>query len=49
MVALMNKLLRPASSPESDQLIFRLNRGWRRRSARLQVAIPLRTFADAWN
>jgi len=45
MVSVMNKVLRPASSPESDRLIFRLNRVWRRRSARLGIAVPLRTFA----
>jgi len=45
VVSVVNKLLRPASDFTSDRLVFRLNRSWRRRSVRLGLAVPLRTFA----
>lgn len=45
VVSVVNKLLRPGSEAQSDQLIFRLNRAWRRRSAMLGIAVPARTFA----
>ena len=45
VVSVVTKLLRPATDLTSDRLIFRLNRFWRRRSKKLGIAIPLRTFA----
>ena len=45
IVSVVNKLLRPGSGPPSDRLLFRLNRAWRRRSDRLGIAVPVRTFA----
>jgi hypothetical protein len=45
VVSVVNKLLRPGSSPRSDRLLFRLNRAWRRRSEKLGIAVPVRTFA----
>jgi hypothetical protein len=45
IVAVMNKLIRPATGPASDRLIHRLNHAWRRRSRRLGISVPLRTFA----
>lgn len=45
VVAVVTKLLRPASSPTSDRLISRFNRSWQRQNTRLGLAIPLRTFA----
>jgi hypothetical protein len=45
VVSVVNKLLRPGSSPQSDRLMFRLNRAWRRRSDKLGIAVPVRTFA----
>jgi hypothetical protein len=45
VVSVVNKLLRPGSNHQSDRLIFRLNRAWRRRSDKLGIAVPTRTFA----
>lgn len=45
VVSVVTKLLRPATDSASDRLIFRLNRSWRRRSAKLGIAVPMRTFA----
>ena len=45
VVSVATKLLRPASDTTSDRLIHRLNRAWLRRSHRLGIAIPSRTFA----
>ena len=38
-------MLRPATDLNSDRLVFRLNRAWRLRSAKLGITVPLRTFA----
>jgi hypothetical protein len=45
VVSVVNRLLRPGSSNVSDRLIHRLNCAWQRRSIRLGVSIPARTFA----
>lgn len=45
VVSVVTKLLRPATDLTSDRLVFRLNRAWRRRSERLGIAVPMRTFA----
>jgi hypothetical protein len=45
VVAVATKLLRPATDVTSDRLVFRLNRSWRRRSEKLGIAVPMRTFA----
>lgn len=45
VVSVVNKLLRPGSAAQSDRLIFRLNRAWRRNCQTLGIAVPLRTFA----
>lgn len=45
VVSVVSKLLRPGSGPQSDRLLFRLNRAWRRRSDKLGIAVPVRTFA----
>lgn len=45
VVSVVTKLLRPATDWTSDRLVFRLNRSWRRRSEKLGIAVPLRTFA----
>lgn len=45
VVSVVNKLLRPGSGPQSDRLLFRLNRAWRRRSDKLGIAVPVRTYA----
>ena len=45
VVAVATKLLRPATDSTSDRLVFRLNRSWLRRSEKLGIAVPLRTFA----
>jgi len=39
------KLLRPGSSPTTDKLFFHRNRSWTRISQRLDLQIPMRTFA----
>ena len=45
VVSVVNKLLRPGSAAQSDRLVFRLNRAWRRSCQTLDLAVPLRTFA----
>jgi hypothetical protein len=45
VVSVVNKLLRPATDVTTDRLVFRLNRSWRRRSDKLGIAVPVRTFA----
>jgi hypothetical protein len=45
VVAVATKLLRPATDLNSDRPVFRLNRAWIRRSEKLGIAVPLRTFA----
>ncbi len=45
VVSVVTNLLRPGSDTQSDSLIYRLNRGWHRRSDKLGIAVPLRTFA----
>lgn len=45
IVSLASKLLRPGSSPESDQLMHDLNRRWQDAGRDLGMSIPLRTFA----
>jgi hypothetical protein len=45
VVSVATKLLRPASDARSDRLITSLDCAWRRRSHRLNIAVPARTFA----
>jgi len=45
VVSVVNKLLKPATSSTSDDLIFRLNRAWHRRAEKLGISVPARTFA----
>ena len=45
VVAVVTKLLRPASSVATDSLVMGLNRAWRRQAERFGLVVPLRTFA----
>jgi hypothetical protein len=47
VVAVITRLHRPASSRETDRLMRLLNHAWNRRSGRIGLEIPLRTFAYA--
>jgi hypothetical protein len=44
-VGVAMKLLRPGTSTATDRLIVGLNRSWRRRSQRLGIQVPFRSFA----
>jgi hypothetical protein len=45
VVSVVTKLLRPASDVTTDRIVVSLNRAWRRRSDRLGIDVPPRTFA----
>ena len=45
VAAVTMKLLRPGTSSHTDRLTYALNTLWRRKSGRLGIEIPLRTFA----
>ena len=45
VASVVNKLLRPGSDGASDRLTHRINRAWFRRSTRLGISVPGRTFA----
>jgi hypothetical protein len=47
VVAVVTRLLRAGSSRETDEMFFRINRAWVRRTRRLGLGIPGRTFAYA--